>query len=358
MTLQNDINNMRGAINMARRGIGRTAENPSVGCVIVKNGAVIARARTADSGRPHAESQALNAAGDQAKGATLYVTLEPCANHGQTPPCVDAVIASGVSRVVIGVSDPDPRTCGASIQKMKNAGIEVVTNILQKECEELHRGFISRVTRARPFVTLKCACTLDGKVACANGESQWITGDIARHHVHSVRARHDAILVGVGTALTDDPMLNTRVDGLGHIITRIVMDRNLRLKLDSKLVQSSKQFPLLVLHESGDPEPLTKQGVHVIKLDCSDIAAVLKAIAEQGVNILLIEGGAKIHTSFLNSGLFDELMIYRAPTLLGDTAKSVVSDLNIDTLTQRLDLNRVTLRPLGNDMLEIYKNKD
>ncbi len=358
MTTQHDINNMRAAINMARRGIGRTAENPSVGCVIVKDGTVIARSRTADGGRPHAEPQAIDRAGDKAIGATLYVTLEPCANHGKTPPCVDAVIKSGVKRVVIGMTDPNPETNGASVQRLKNAGLEAVTDILKSECEDIHRGFISRITRARPYVTLKCAATIDGKIACASGESKWITGINARRHVHALRSKHDAIMVGIHTALHDDPMLNARLDGLNHTITRIVMDRELRINPDSRLVQSANQFPLLVLHENGNPDSLIKAGAQTIKTDCGNIPAVLKLLAQQGINNLMIEGGAKLQSSFLKAGCFDEILLYRAPTLLGEPAKSVVSDLNIDTLAKRLDLHRIAYRSLGEDTLEIYKNKE
>ncbi len=358
MTSQNDIHYMRSAINMGCRGVGRTAENPSVGCIIVKNGSVISRVRTADGGRPHAETEALKMAGEHARGATLYVTLEPCNHHGQTPPCVDAIISANVKRVVIGLIDPDPRTGGASVQKMKDAGIEVVCDVLKDECKELHKGFINRITKKRPIVTLKCACTLDGKIAIANGESKWITGTLARRHVHMTRARHDAILIGVDTVLHDNPMLTARIDGLNHEMTRVVMDRSLKLKTDSKLAQSAKQFPLLVLHESGSPDPLLTAGVDVQKIDCSNIVSVLEVLASKGINNLLVEGGAKIHASFLKFGAFDELLIYRAPTILGGDAKSVVSDVNIDTLARRLDLTRIETRQMGADMFELYKKKD
>ena len=358
MISSNDIHYMRSAINMGRRGIGRTGENPSVGCVIVKNDAIISRARTADNGRPHAESQALKLAGDRARGATLYVTLEPCAHHGNTPPCVDAILSSGVARVVVGLVDSDPRTAGQSIRKMKDAGIDVEINVLKEECEELHRGFISRVIKKRPFVTLKCACTLDGKIALSSGESKWITGSLARGHVHLNRLRHDAILVGVDTALHDNPMLTTRIDGVSHDVKRVILDRNLRINVDSKLVQSAEEFPVIVLYENGNPEPLLNAGVQAEKINCLDLVSVLEFLAESGVNNLFVEGGSKIHTAFLRADAFDELMIYRAPTILGASAKSVVSDMDIDTLSQRLDLMRIDTRQLGRDTFELYKRKD
>lgn len=353
-----DIHYMRSAVNMARRGIGRTAENPSVGCVLVKDDVVIARARTADGGRPHAETQILDKAKEAARGATLYVTLEPCAHHGQTPPCVDAIIKSGLRCVVIGMRDPDPRTSGASIEKMQDAGIDVLCDVLVDECAEIHKGFISRLTRGRPYVTLKCACTLDGKIATANNESQWITSQLSRAHVHLLRARHNAIMIGANTALYDDPMLTPRMKGVDHTITRVVMDRNLSLKVDSKLVQSAREIPLLVFYEQGNAAALSAHGVEAIQTDCSDIGSVLNKLSERGINNLLVEGGAKIHASFFKSGMFDRLMLYRAPTLLGSDAKSVVSDLNIDRLAQRLDLNRTDVCSMGADMLEIYENKD
>ncbi len=358
MSTDQDIHYMRACLSMAQRGIGRTAENPSVGCIIVQNGVIIARARTANGGRPHAEALAFLDAGGRAKGATLYVSLEPCAHHGKTPPCVDAVIASGVARVVIAMQDPDPRTAGASIEKLENAGINVTCGVLEAEAKALNAGFVSRILYKRPYVTLKCACTLDGKIACANGDSQWITGDLARRHVHLMRSRHDAIMVGIETALHDDPILNVRFDGVNHKMTRVVMDRNLRIKNDSKLVQSACNFPLLILHEGGDDAHLRDSGARLIKVDCDDIKSVLNVLAEHGINNIMIEGGATLHTSFIKSGYVDTLMIYRAPTLLGASAKSVVSDLNIDKLAQRLDFERTQYLALGVDVLEIYKKRE
>lgn len=353
----NDKNYMRSCINIARRGSGCTSENPSVGCVIVKDGVIIARARTSNGGRPHAEAIAIKIAGEKAWGATLYVTLEPCAHHGETPPCVNAILSSGIKRVVIGVQDPDPRTAGQSILKLKNAEIEVQEGVLETECKKLHAGFISRVTKNRPYVTLKVACTLDGKIACANGESQWITGELARRHTHLLRSRNNAILVGANTAIYDDPALTTRLSGFHHNVTRVVLDRKLRIKPNSKLVSTAKKVPILVFHEVGSTKNLEKEGVIIEKTECSDIETILKNLASRGINNLLIEGGAKIYASFFKSGLFDELVIYRAPTILGGDSKPVVSDLNIDTLAKRIDLHHVDTKKLGQDKVEIYKTK-
>ncbi len=303
---------MRSALNMARRGIGRTAPNPSVGCVIVKNGIIIARARTSDEGRPHAEKIALDQAGESAKGATLYVTLQPCTHHGATPPCAEEVTKAGIKTVVIGSFDPNPKVNGYP------EGVEVITNILQKECDELNAGFFLTIKERRPFVTLKLACTIDGKIACANGESKWITGELARRHTHMIRSQHDAILVGNRTARLDQPQLTTRLKGINHDPLKIIL---------------------------GETE---------FKCDPHNIEAVLTELADRGITRLLVEGGAQVHSSFLKAGMFDELLIYRAPTLLGAENTAMVAELGIETLTQRFDLTRKTVQILGTDILETY----
>ena len=351
-----DINHMKSALALASRGLGRVWPNPSVGCIIVKDGIIIARARTANSGRPHAETQALAQAGAQAKGATLYVTLEPCAHHGQTPPCVDAIIEAGIVRIVIGAKDVDPRTAGKSANILKNAGIEVITGVLEDECNALNIGFINRITKNRPFVTLKMACSLDGKIALRSGESQWITGALARSHVHQVRSRHDAILVGVGTVLADDPSLATRVKGFSHSSVRVVLDSDLRIPLDSKLVSTASNTPLWILHNPNikEGEALSNKGVVLHETECRNLVSVLEVLAEQGITRLLVEGGAKIHASFLRANLCDELLIYRAPKILGGTAKSLFSDLNVDILANSYNFKQVHVQKLGDDVLERY----
>ncbi len=358
-----DVHYMRSAINMARRGAGKTAPNPSVGCVIVKNDIVISRARTADGGVPHAEKIALDKVGAQAKGATLYVTLEPCAHHGKTSPCVDAIIDSGVKRVVIGMIDVDPRVSGKSIEKLTNAGIEVVYGVLENECHEAHAGFISRVNNNRPYITMKTACTIDGKIALASGESKWITGELARRHVHKIRAQNDAVLIGVNTAIADDPMLDVRLDGLeGYSPKRIVLDSDLRIDINSKLVRSANKTPLIIFSNVGEVHNkfkiLQDLGVVLHQIDPKNIISVLDIVSGIGVNNLLIEGGASVHSAFLQAGFCDELMIYRAPTLLGMNAKSSFNDLGVDDLAQRYDFNLYYTLNLGGDVLEVYNNKN
>ncbi len=353
-----DIHHMKSALSLAGRGLGRTAPNPSVGCVIVKDGIIIARARTNDGGRPHAESTALSQAGAAAKGASLYVTLEPCAHHGQTPPCVDTIIDAGINRVIIGSKDVDPRTCGKSIQKLKDAGIEVITGILEDECNTLNAGFFSKITKNRPLVTLKMACSMDGKIALASGESQWITGTQARAHVHQIRSRHDAILVGVGTVIADNPSLTTRIDGLSHDVVRVVLDSDLSIPLDSKLVSTASNTPLCILHNAnprkGVGNALDKMGARLHETDCNNLVSVLELLAEQGITRLLVEGGAQIHASFLRVNICDELLIYRAPQIFGGGAKSAFADLDVDILSNSYKFEQVSVQKLGDDVLESY----
>ncbi|MCK5374818.1 MAG: bifunctional diaminohydroxyphosphoribosylaminopyrimidine deaminase/5-amino-6-(5-phosphoribosylamino)uracil reductase RibD [Alphaproteobacteria bacterium] len=358
---------MRSALALARRGLGRTAPNPSVGCVIVKDGVVISRARTDDLGRPHAESLALEqlSQGQGAQGSTLYVTLEPCTHYGETSPCVQVIIDAKVVRVVIGILDRNPVVSGKSLPILKEAGIEVevMQGQLEEECAVLNAGFFNSINEEapRPYVTLKTACSLDGKIAMASGESQWITGEYVRKRAHLLRASHDAVLVGIGTVLKDDPMLSARIDGLNHDGVRIVLDTHLRTPQDSVLVKSAYARRLWVLHGKadtleGDENAFIAAGVQLHEIDnIKDISAVLALLAKKGVTRLLVEGGARLHASFLRSNLYDELVIYRAPSLLGEEAKNVSGDFRIETLAQRHDVQLVEHRCLGVDAMERYK---
>ncbi|MGN7438316.1 MAG: bifunctional diaminohydroxyphosphoribosylaminopyrimidine deaminase/5-amino-6-(5-phosphoribosylamino)uracil reductase RibD [Alcanivorax sp.] len=359
MTSDIDIHHMRSAIALARRGVGRTAPNPSVGCVVVRDDVVISRARTNDLGRPHAEFLALEALENNAEGATLYVTLEPCTHHGATPPCVDAIIKAKVSRVVIGALDLNPQVAGKSTAILQEAGIEVTSGVLSEECTAINEGFFSTIEKGRPFVTLKTACSLDGKIALKNGESQWITGDLARRHAHFLRSKHDAVMVGVGTVLKDNPMLTTRLDGVDHNPVRVVLDSKLKTPPDSILVKSAYAIRLFIFHaEQSDNEPLfIAGGVHLHQCNPHDLAEVLGLLAKQGITRILVEGGAEVHASFLSAGLCDELVVYRAPTILGDDSKGAMPDLNIERLNDRYDFECIERRALGDDMLERYRPK-
>ena len=348
---------MQAALNMARRGLGRVWPNPAVGCVLVKNGVVIGRGRTADGGRPHAETQALAQAGFEARGAMAYVSFEPCCHEGKTPPCTKALIAAGVKRVIVGCTDPDARVSGKGIAELRKAGIEVETDVLSAEAQDLNKGFILRVTEKRPLVTLKTATSKDGKIAPEKGKQKWITGKLSRAKVHLERSLHDAVLVGIGTVLADDPSLTTRLPDYDHRIVRIVLDTHLRIPLDSQLVKTAKGYPLWVFHSSGNNdkiEKLGKAGVRLFAYDTSDIPGVLGQLAEEGITRLLVEGGAKVHTSFLLMGLCDRFLWFRAPENLGPGAVDALEGYNIFKIGPEFGLARQNALVLGEDLLEIY----
>src|SRR5215218_7029847 len=253
-----DLNHMRAALALARRGVGSTWPNPSVGCVIVRDGPgggqVVGRGWTQPGGRPHAEAEALARAGEAARGATAYVTLEPCSHWGRTPPCCDALIAAGVARVVVATGDPDPRVDGRGLRQLREAGIAVEQGLLETEARAVIAGFVRRITRGLPLVTLKLATSLDGRIATATGESRWITGDAARRAAHGLRASHDAVLVGSGTVLADDPDLTCRNPGMARVpIARVVADTRLRTPLGSRLVRTAREAPTWIITSTGQP---------------------------------------------------------------------------------------------------------
>lgn len=359
MTSQNDIHYMRYALSLARRGLGRTAPNPTVGCAIVKRDSVIGTGHTADGGRPHAETIALDMAGPQSHGATAYVTLEPCSHHGRTPPCAQALIDAGIKRVVIACQDLNPQVSGNGVKMLKNAGIEVVENILCEEAEYLNAGFFLSVSKKRPFVTLKTAMTIDGKVALHDGSSQWITNSLSRSKAHQLRSKHDAVLCGIGTVNADDPMLNVRVDGLVHKAVRIVLDTRLSINVGSKLVQSAHDEPLWIMHDTDEQskkDALEQSGVKLFHCNTKDLKAILQILAENGLTRILVEGGANIHSSFLKSGLFDELAIFRAAKIFGQ-GHDAFTDFSIPNIDESLQLEPLETILLGQDCLQIFKRK-
>jgi diaminohydroxyphosphoribosylaminopyrimidine deaminase/5-amino-6-(5-phosphoribosylamino)uracil reductase len=353
---------MQHALRLAGRGLGRVAPNPSVGCVIVSpQDRVIGRGWTADGGRPHAETVALAQAGAAAEGATAFVTLEPCAHHGQTPPCAQALIDARVNRVVGAVEDPDPRVSGRGFAMLRDAGIAVTTGQLAKEAERLNAGFFLRERKKRPLVTLKIAQSLDGKTAASSGESKWITGEEARRFGHVLRARHDAILVGIGTALADDPELTCRVPGLEHRSpTRVVLDTRLRLGENSKLARSAKRIPTIVYSVGNAAPALSACGIDVVAVSRDargrpDIGAVLTDLARRGVTRLLVEGGAGVHAAFLDRGFADRLEIFRSPMLLGDAGHSAIDALAAFTLDEAPRFVCTGRHALGRDLLESFE---
>jgi len=355
------------ALRLARTAIGDTAENPPVGCVLVRDGTVVGRGRTASGGRPHAEAVALAQAGPKARGATAYVTLEPCAHHGRTPPCAEALVAAGVARVVTALRDPDPRVDGGGFEILRRAGIAVTVGVGEEAAAGTNGGFLARVSAGRPMVTLKLATSLDGRIATASGASRWITGAAARAHAHAMRARQDAILVGIGTAVADDPALTCRTPGLtGRSPVRVVLDSTLRLSPDSTLACTARDTPTWVVtctdHDGGRAATLAARGVEVIAAEPDEtgrpaIAAVLVALAGRGIGRLLVEGGAAVARSVAAADLVDEIAWYRAPMLLGGDGLAAVDPLGIATPADAPRFERLGCTVLGEDMLETYRRR-
>lgn len=348
---------MQLALSLAQRGLGRVWPNPSVGCVIVDcDGHVAGRGWTQDSGRPHAETEALQQAGARARGATAYVSLEPCAHQGQTGPCAQALIDAGIARVVSAIEDPDPRVAGKGHAMLSAASVPVRTPVFAEQAKALNEGFFLRVARGRPFVTLKLATTLDGKIALPSGVSRWITGERARAHAHLERARHDAVLVGIGTALADDPELTCRLAGMRSPV-RIVVDSKARMPVTSKLASTAKATPVWVVSAVGG-DALQRSGVNVIQVPAAangvDLAAAMNALGAQGLTRVLVEGGATLSSALLKLGLVDRLLWYRAPSLMGEGISAVAS-LATSAINDLPRFVREGTIRLGEDMLETYR---
>jgi diaminohydroxyphosphoribosylaminopyrimidine deaminase/5-amino-6-(5-phosphoribosylamino)uracil reductase len=360
-----DLARMRAALALARRGLGSTWPNPAVGCVIVNDGRVAGRGWTQKGGRPHAETEALARAGAAARGATAYVSLEPCSHHGKTPPCAEALIAAGIARVVAAVEDPDPRVWGTGIARLRQAGIAVETGLCAEEAGELNAGFFCRVAQGRPLVTLKLATSLDGRIATKTGKSRWITGPAARERAHLLRATHDAVLVGTGTALADDPQLTCRLPGMeARSPVRIVLDRSLRLPATLRLFAEAREVPSWVVTlgsaSKTRQKALRDQGVTVIAVaaDASgdlDLAMVLKALGDKGLTRLLVEGGGSIAASLLRAGLVDRLVWMRAPSLIGGDGKPAVGDFSLDDPSGAPRFELVSSESVGGDIVDTFR---
>ena len=361
MSVTSDLDHMRHALRLAERGLGTTAPNPAVGCVIVApDGRIVGRGWTGIGGRPHAETRALEAAGMAARGATAYVTLEPCSHHGKTPPCADALLAAGIARVVAAVEDPDPRVRGGGVARLRTAGIAVDVGLLGAEATALNWGFFLRQRAGRPAVTLKIAQSVDGRIASSGGESRWITGPAARNYGHLLRARHDAILIGVETAVADDPELTCRIPGLErHSPLRVVLDSRLRLPMESRLAQTARETPTLVFTSAASDGPLTACGVEVVQAvrdarGRPDVAQVLRHLADRGITRVLVEGGGSVHASFLDRGLVDRLEVFVAPLVLGGAGAPAVAALAALGLEEAQRFRCEARRRLGGDVLESY----
>lgn len=356
-----DSEHMRAALGLAARHLGQTWPNPAVGCVVVDpDGRVAGRGATATGGRPHAETAALAQAGARARGGTAYVTLEPCSHHGVTPPCVDALIASGLRRVVASVGDPDPRVDGRGFARLAQAGLTVETGLRAEEGRALLAGFATRVTRARPLVTLKLATTLDGRIATASGESRWITGPPARREGHRLRATHDAILVGIGTALADDPSLDCRLDGARtRPLVRIVLDRALRLPTASVLARTARTTPVWLLH-AGHADPARRTALEALGVRClpipgPDAADALRVLGAEGLTRLLVEGGARIAAALLDADLVDRIAWFTAPFAIGADGLAAIAPGIGGPLESLVRFDRLHTRPLRADILQTLR---
>lgn len=353
---------MRMAIRLGQRHLGRTAPNPSVGCVIVKQGRVIGVGITASGGRPHAEVSALAMAGGDAQGACIYSTLEPCSHHGQTGPCVDAIVAAKIARVVIGSTDTNPLVNGGGITALREAGIEVITDICRQETDLLHAGFFSAQLKKRPLVTLKIATSADGKMALADGSSQWITGEDARRYGHLLRSNHDAVLVGSGTVLADDPLLTSRIDGLPSPI-RIALDARLKTPLHSQLVATAKTQPFWLITSADQPPealaPYRERGVIIHSLPLQqqrfDVAALLTHLAAEGITRLLVEAGPTLTTAFLQQQCVDQLYWFHAPLLIGNDGLAAFDPFNLPALSAAPRLKLAERFALGSDSGAVYR---
>ena len=360
-----DVRSMRAALALARRGLGTVWPNPAVGCVLVKQGRVVGRGWTQPGGRPHGETEALRRAGEDARGATAYVSLEPCCHWGQTPPCVDTLIAAGVRRVVVPLEDPDPRVAGGGLHRLKAARLDVETGLCAAEAAEVNAGFFSRLRLGRPLVTLKLGTTLDGRIATASGESQWITGPPARERAHALRAVHDAIMVGTGTALADDPQLTCRLPGLAHRSpVRVVIDRHLRMPPTMQLVASAREVPTWVLTSlSADPlrrQALADGDVTLIEIEGDsnadiDLATALAALGERGITRLLVEGGGRLAAALVRARLVDRLVWVHAPLLIGNDGVPAIADLGLEVLADAPHFERLSTEIVGNDVLTTFR---
>ncbi|WGS17003.1 MULTISPECIES: bifunctional diaminohydroxyphosphoribosylaminopyrimidine deaminase/5-amino-6-(5-phosphoribosylamino)uracil reductase RibD [unclassified Bradyrhizobium] len=360
-----DLRFMQLALALGRRGLGRTWPNPAVGAVIVKDGVIVGRGWTQAGGRPHAEVEVLRRAGPAARGATLYVTLEPCSHFGRSPPCADAIVAAGLARVVSAIEDPNPDVAGQGHAKLRAAGIIVDVGLCAAEAARDHAGHFRRVRDGRPHVILKLAVSADGKIAAAGNRPVAITGDGARTRVHLLRAQSDAILVGIGTVLADDPLLTCRLPGMAaRSPVRVVLDRALRTPGNSRLVHSARETPLWVMTSDMAEAPaavkLGAAGAQVIRVASTatqpglDLPAVLHALAEKGITRLMVEGGARVASSFVAAGLVDEIWLLRGPDTVGADGVPALGAMPLAAITQSPTFRLRASETLEKDALTIY----
>jgi diaminohydroxyphosphoribosylaminopyrimidine deaminase/5-amino-6-(5-phosphoribosylamino)uracil reductase len=370
MTPADDIRFMALALALGARGLGRTWPNPAVGAVIVRNdGAgpvIVGRGWTQPGGRPHAETEALQRAGEAARGATLYVTLEPCSHHGKTPPCADAIVAAGIARVVSAMVDPNPEVSGAGHWRLAQAGALVEVGVGAEQAARAHAGHIRRVRDGRPHVLLKLAVSADGKAGLAGRRPAAITGEPARASVQGLRAMSDAVLTGIGTVLADDPLLTCRLPGMAdRSPVRVVLDSSLRLPIEGRLAATAREEPLWIVAREAPPtkraEALQRRGAEVLSVASSagrlDLAAVLRALAERGITRLMVETGPILAAAFLKADLVDEAILLRAPASIGADGIDALEGLPLETLTRSPRLALTSSEAIGADILDHYERR-
>jgi diaminohydroxyphosphoribosylaminopyrimidine deaminase/5-amino-6-(5-phosphoribosylamino)uracil reductase len=357
---------MRQALRLARRGAGKTSPNPAVGCVIVKDGVIVGQGWHKKAGTPHAEVHALAQAGKRACGADVYVTLEPCSHHGRTPPCAEALIEASVASVQIGMRDPNPLVSGRGMELLRSAGIQVRCGILEHECIRLNEPFIKHVTSGMPFVILKSAMTLDGKTATSTGESKWITNDKSRRYVHRLRSMVDAVMVGVGTVLADDPHLTCRLPGNNRNPVRVIVDSTLRTPLDSNVLSREQSGTTILATIENNPSLIAsyeERGAKVMVCSERDgrveLMDMMQRLGSLGIQSLLLEGGSFLASSALHDGLIDKFLLFYAPKFLGgEDGFGLFAGKGVDSMEGALPLKDISVRHFGDDiMVEAYPEK-
>jgi diaminohydroxyphosphoribosylaminopyrimidine deaminase/5-amino-6-(5-phosphoribosylamino)uracil reductase len=345
---------MRQALALAERGLYTTTPNPRVGCVVVKEGAIVASGWHEKAGLPHAEVLALKEAGERARGATLYLNLEPCSHHGRTPPCADAIVASGIQRVVAAMQDPNPRVAGEGFAKLRAAGIAVVSGLMQEEARELNIGFVARMTRGRPWMRMKIAASLDGRTSLANGTSQWITGEAARADGHRWRARACAILTGHGTVRDDDPQLNVRGVDTPRQPLKIVVDSRFETPLSARLLKDGKTLVAGAIGETKRITALQKAGAETVVIPNDrgkvELFKLMEELGRRELNEIHVEGGSKLNGSLLQAGVVDELLVYLAPSIIGDSGRGMFSVPELTELSQARALEIREVARVGADV--------
>lgn len=347
---------MKRALDLAKKGAGHTSPNPMVGCVVVKDGRIVTEGYHERYGEFHAERNALTRCEEDLTGAEMYVTLEPCCHQGNTPPCTDIIIERGIGKVYVGSMDPNPKVAGKGVKILQEHGIEVETGVLEKECLALNEIFFHYITTGMPYVAMKYAMTLDGKIASCTGDSKWVTGERARHHVHELRKQYSAILAGIGTVLADDPMLNCRIEE-GVDPVRVVCDSSLRIPLSSQLVKTAGDIPVIVAYAKENPEKekaLLQAGVELISAGRDgrvDLAVLMRELGKRKIDSVLVEGGGAIHGSLLKSGLVQKIYCYLAPKLIGGReASSPVEGDGFSRMKDALPVTEMEILSLGEDI--------